>query len=171
MNIGTAQGMESSDITKISAQYFGILSVAIMLWAPLFGFFADKIDRISAVIIALTIAGSGYFLLGSIDNPFIPAIIIPACILMGMGESSAIISCASLAGQQAPEKIRGSVMGFFSLSGTIGILILSYIGGLLFDAVGPTAPFIMMGVLNFSVMLVALYVRLKYGKTNVLTTS
>lgn len=164
MNVGTAQGMDASTITKTSGQYFGILSLMIMLWAPLFGIFADRIDRISAAIIGLSIAGAGYTFMGSIGDPFSSAFIIPACILLGMGESSAIISCASLAGSQAPGRIRGAVMGFFSLSGTLGILFLSFISGLLFDQVGPTAPFMMMGILNFSVVAVALFVRLKYGK-------
>ena len=44
---------------------------------------------------------------------------------------------------------RGAIVGVFNLAGAIGILISSGIGGRMFDAIGPSAPFILIGVLQY----------------------
>ena len=172
MYIGTAQGIDSIEVAKISGQYFGLLNLSIMVWAPIYGIIIDRVNRVTAVTLGLATASAGYFLMGSIDNPFNPAIIIPACILLGMGETSAVVSCGSLVGQEAPPRIRGSVIGFYALCGSFGILSLSFISGLIFDAFSPNAPFIFMGAVNLVIVVIALYVRVRYGNpTNPSATS
>ena len=172
MYIGTAQGIDSTEVATISGQYFGLLNLAIMVWAPIYGVIIDRVNRVTAVTLGLATASAGYFLMGSIDNPFNPAIIIPACILLGMGETSAVVSCGSLVGQEAPPRIRGSVIGFYALCGSFGILSLSFISGLIFDAFSPNAPFIFMGAVNLVIVFIALYVRVHYGNpTNAAATS
>ena len=172
MYIGTAQGIDSTEVATISGQYFGLLNLAIMVWAPIYGVIIDRVNRVTAVTLGLATASAGYFLMGSIDNPFNPAIIIPACILLGMGETSAVVSCGSLVGQEAPPRIRGSVIGFYALCGSFGILSLSFISGLIFDAFSPNAPFIFMGAVNLVIVFIALYVRVRYGNpTNAAATS
>ena len=172
MYIGTAQGIDSTEVATISGQYFGLLNLAIMVWAPIYGVIIDRVNRVTAVTLGLATASAGYFLMGSIDNPFNPAIIIPACILLGMGETSAVVSCGSLVGQEAPPRIRGSVIGFYALCGSFGILSLSFISGLIFDAFSPNAPFIFMGAINLVIVFIALYVRVRYGNpTNAAATS
>ena len=42
-------------------------------------------------------------------------------------------------------------MGFFGVAGAVGILIATKCGGLLFDTVGPSAPFVVFGALNLVV--------------------
>jgi MFS family permease len=165
MYVGTAEGIDSTQVAATSGQYFGILNLAIMLWAPIYGIIIDRVNRVTAVTLGLAMASAGYFFMGSIDNPFNPAIIIPACILLGMGETSAVVSCSSLAGQEAPPRIRGSIIGFYALCGTFGILSLSFLCGLIFDAFSPTAPFIFMGCVNLAVVFLALYVRFRYGES------
>jgi len=164
MYVGTAQGMDSTEVATISGQYFGLLNLAIMLWAPLYGIIIDRVNRVTAVTIGIALASAGYFFMGSIDDPFNPAVIIPACILLGMGETSAVVSCGSLAGQEAPSRIRGSVIGFYALCGSLGILSLSFLSGRIFDAFSPNAPFIFMGIVNLAVVALALYVRFRYGE-------
>jgi len=159
---GSAENMSVEDISAKIGIYFGLLNIAIMIWAPIYGFIIDKINRVTAVCFALTLASLGYTMMGLIDDPFVPAAIIPACIVLGMGEAAAIVSCGSLVGQEAPARIRGSVIGCYALFGTIGILTLTYTSGRLFDAISPTAPFLFMGAVNAIVVIIALYVRLKY---------
>ncbi len=84
---------------------------------------------------------------------------------------SIIISAGALLGQQAPQKIRGSVVGVFGLAGAIGILFASKVGGEIYDSISPTAPFVMMGILNAALMFYALWVRLRHGKYQPLTAS
>jgi len=165
MHVGTAQGLDSTEVATTSGQYFGILNLSIMLWAPIYGIIIDRVNRVTAVTLGLATASAGYFLMGMIDDPFNPAIIIPACIILGMGETSAVVSCGSLAGQEAPARIRGSVIGFYALCGSFGILSLSFACGLIFDAYSPNAPFIFMGCINLAIVFVALYVRLRHGES------
>jgi predicted MFS family arabinose efflux permease len=99
-----------------------------------------------------------YFWVGFSPNPIVAAFI-PAAILLGIGEFSAIMSCAALVGQSAPEDIRGSVIGMFNFCGSIGILCITLLGGILFDAWMPGAPFVIVGVLNFIVCIGAIMVR------------
>ncbi len=161
MHVGTGQGMDSTEVATTSGQYFGLLNLSIMLWAPIYGIIIDRVNRVTAVTLGLATAAAGYFFMGFIDDPFNPAIIIPACILLGIGETSAVISCGSLVGQEAPPRIRGSIIGFYALCGTFGILSLSFLCGIIFDAISPTAPFIFMGVINACVAIMALVVRLR----------
>ena len=76
--------------------------------------------------------------------------------LLGLGEIFANISAISLIGSAAPAKGRGAVIGGFSFFGAIGILLVASIGGYLFDNVGPTAPFTMVGFANLALLILAL---------------
>jgi predicted MFS family arabinose efflux permease len=68
-----------------------------------------------------------------------------------------------LIGQEAPAEARGAVLGTFSLCGACGIMLLTFAGGVVFDRFGPTAPFIMMAVINFAVLAGALALRSRTG--------
>ena len=48
-------------------------------------------------------------------------------------------------GQEALDKSRGAGLGIYNLMGAAGIMALTFIGGLLFDHLGKSAPFTMMG--------------------------
>jgi predicted MFS family arabinose efflux permease len=58
------------------------------------------------------------------------------------------IAAGALVGQDAPIKIRGTIIGVFSVMGSAGIAFATFVGGIAFDRIGPTSPFLMMGVLN-----------------------
>ena len=45
--------------------------------------------------------------------------------------------------------LKGSIAGVYSLAGGVGILLLTKVGGLLFDKVSPVAPFVMVSAFNF----------------------
>jgi MFS family permease len=80
-----------------------------------------------------------------------------------MGEGAAILSGAGVIGQEAPEDIRGSVLGLFNFCGSLGILTISFLGGFLFDAWMPGAPFVVVGLINATIMVLAIWVRARYG--------
>lgn len=44
--------------------------------------------------------------------------------------------------------LKGSIAGVYSLAGGVGILLLTKVGGLLFDKVSPVAPFVMLSAFN-----------------------
>lgn len=83
----------------------------------------------------------------------------PAAVFLGMGETSVIVTAGALLGQEATPKHRGAIVGSFGLFGGLRILATTFAGGQLFDSIGRTAPFVMMGVLNLVLLATALYVR------------
>ena len=82
-------------------------------------------------------------------------------ILLGIGQISAFFGSQALIGQEAPLAERGAVIGGFNIMGAVGILFCSVIGGWLFDAVAPSASFIMIGAMNGLISYWPFLVRLK----------
>jgi MFS family permease len=64
-----------------------------------------------------------------------------------------------LIAEQAPERLRGSVVGLFTLSGAVGILIASVVGGYLFDHWLKTGPFVFFGLVASIVLAWTLMLR------------
>jgi MFS family permease len=82
----------------------------------------------------------------------------PAGVLLGIGQISAVTASQTLIGQEAPPAYRGSVVGMFSMFGAAGILFISSVGGWVFDHIDPAAPFVLIGVVNGVLFLVAMRV-------------
>jgi MFS family permease len=70
-------------------------------------------------------------------------------VLLGIGQQCAFFASTTLLGQEAPKNKRGAIVGVFNLAGALGILVSTGIGGRLYDAIDPSAPFIFIGVLQF----------------------
>jgi MFS family permease len=138
------------------------VSVAQLLFSPVVGFVLDRVDRLTGMSIALGIAGVAYLWVGFSPDP-LALIFIPAALMLGMGESAAILSGAAVIGQEANEDIRGSVLGLFNFCGSVGTLIIAVICGFLFDAWMPGAPFVFVGCINLFILVVAIRVRIRTG--------
>ncbi len=143
---------------------FGIMYVAMysvsFFSSPVFGWFIDKADRVTAMIVALSIAAVGYSAAVVLDSP-LELSAIPYLVLMTLGSSCTVKASLALLGQEAPARTRGSVIAFSSFVGAVGILIFSALGGRLFDAVAPWAPFLMLGVYQSILLAAAVLVRLR----------
>ena len=122
------------------------------------GLIVDRVNRLTGLCIALTLAAAGYGLMGQVADPF-AASFIPVAVLVGMGEISVIVASGALLGQEAPAHARGPVVGLFNAFGGIGILFATVVGGYVFDHFGPTVPFTMMAALNAVLLAVTLLVR------------
>lgn len=155
---GTELGFTAAESIAKAGMLFGLSQLVGLLWSYPIGIILDRLPRMTAMCVAFGLATIGYFALGQIDDPFGKTILI-ACVLAGMGESSVLIAGGTLIGQEAPAKARGAVLGTYSLMGAAGIMILTFVGGFLFDKVGKTAPFIMMGCINLAVLTAALLLR------------
>ena len=154
----TATGMSAAEAAARAGMLMGFSQMAAVVWAPLFGLLADKIDRLTHMIIAFLIAAIGY---GGVamQQDILAAAAIPWIVLMGIGMSSTILSATVLLGQEAPQKLRGSAFGMQAFFGACGILAMSTIGGRLFDAINANAVFYMIAGANAVVLLAALAVR------------
>jgi len=159
---GVADGMTLADALAKAGMFAAIISLANLCWAPVWGFVLDRYDRVSALAAAMAIAAVAYTWVGFSPDPLATAFI-PAAIMLGMGEGAAILSGAAVLGQEAPRDIRGSVVGLFNVCGSVGILVIAAIGGVLFDVWMPGAAFIFVGVVNFAIFLLAVAVRLRTG--------
>jgi MFS family permease len=148
------QAMAKAGATLFVAQLAG------MIWGPMFGWLMDRLDRVTALALAMALAAIGYVAIGVFGDP-LSASIYPFLVLLGVGELSAILAGQTLLGQQAPRDFRGSVMGLAGFCGALGVLGAHSLGGWLFDAWRPGAPFIMMGIVNLLVCVLAAIVRLR----------
>lgn len=156
---GNELGLSAAESTAKAGMLFGLSQLAGLLWSYPIGIIIDRLPRMTAMCIAFGLATVGYLALGQIDDPFGGTGMLVACVLVGMGESSAVVSGGVLVGQEAPARSRGAVLGTFSLMGASGIMLLTLAGGFVFDRVGQTAPFTMMGLVNLAVLVGALLLR------------
>ncbi len=163
---GADQGIPTAKALTKAGIMFGVVQSAALLWSAFMGTIADRINRMTSLCIALAIATLGYSCIGLVDDPFGP-MMYPAAVLMGMGEISVLIAAGAVVGEEAPVKTRGAILGVFGLLGGVGIMFATYVGGLVFDNIGYTAPFVMMGILNALLLMLTLVVRQRENRISV----
>ncbi len=156
-------GLESSESLARAGILFAILQGSALVWGFFMGMISDRFNRVTSLAVALTLAGFSYLLMSRVDNPFDGPQVILAAVLLGIGQVSVIVAAGALMGQEAIEDFRGAIVGVFGVTGAVGILFATAVGGYLFDAIGRTAPLAMMGILNLLVLVPAVLVRFKYA--------
>lgn len=150
----SAEGLKRAGIMIAAIQGIGLL-VSVFV-----GRLVDRINRVLAVCIAFAVASAAYLGMAMVEDPYLNIALV-ACVFVGVGEISVIITGNALLGQEAPKARRGAVVGVFGLIGASSILATSYFGGIVFDSISRTAPFAMMGVVNLVVAATALLVLLR----------
>jgi predicted MFS family arabinose efflux permease len=108
----------------------------------------------------MSIAAVGYLGTMLIDDPSTRSAL-PMIVLLGIGQISAFAGAQTLIAKEAVDATRGSVIGMFNAFGAVGILISTFVGGILFDRVGPHAPFNFVGLLTLGLIVAAVIVRRK----------
>ncbi|WP_371189350.1 MFS transporter [Thalassotalea maritima] len=152
-NYGTAEvGMSASEALKKAGIVVAIAQGCALLGAPFFGILTDKINRVTALLIALFISFIGYTSTYFISDPFGPAMMV-VVVIIGLSEIGGIITSGVLIAEQTTTKNRGAVIGIFNLSGAIGILVSSIIGGYLFDHWNESGPFVFIGLCALAVFI------------------
>lgn len=161
---GMANGFTAEEALAKGGLFFIIVQACAVLWAPFAGLIIDRFNRVTSLCIAMGLAAIGYLSLGFIGDPTQP-IMYGAAIILGMGEINAVLAAQALIGQEAPKDGRGAVVGVFGFFGAIGILIAASAGGWLFDNWMPAGPFVLMGIANATLMVIALTVRIFAGSS------
>ena len=151
------RGMDATHALATAGMIAGISQTAAFVWAPVIGVLADRMNRVATLAVALALATAGYGSMYFVTVPTGGKMIAGVC-LIGVGEISALIASQVLIAEHAPASTRGSVIGAFGLCGAVGILVASKVGGHLFDAWARSGPFVLMGALNFVVLVWALVV-------------
>ncbi len=156
---GTSElALSAADALARGATIIAISYTAALFGAPLFGVMTDRMRRTTALSVTLLIAVVGYGGTIFVSNPFGGAMIALA-VVIGLSEVGCVITSGVLVAQQAPEKIRGSVIGVFNLSGAVGILVASKAGGYLFDYWRPAGPFVLFALVALAVLVWSLSIR------------
>jgi len=160
---GIDAGLDTAAASGRAFMLFGIVQIAALSWAAVIGVIADRRNRVTALCIAMALASAGYSLMGQLDDP-LSGLAIPVAVLLGMGEISVIVAGGALLGQEARVDLQGAVIGAFNLMGGIGIVMVSGLGGVIYDTMGPTMPFVLMGLLNGLLLMAAIVVRFSAGE-------
>jgi len=158
---GIARGLTEADALAKATIVFAVLQSAALLAAPFIGFLNDRINRVTALAIGMSLAAVGYIIFGLQVDPFGDSWV-PIAIILGLGQISAILAGTTLIGQEADPRITGATIGVWAFCGALGTMLGSLAGGLIYDMISPGAPFLMMGIANLIVALATCYVRIKY---------
>jgi MFS family permease len=154
---GLSAGLDTGAASNNALKFYILIQVFALCWLPVMGRLLDHMDRVAGVAVALLLATVGYASLYLIGDPMGPLMWLSA-VLIGMGEISANLATLTLIGSVAPVKGRGAVIGLFSLSGAVGILLVAKFGGILSGMFGGIAPFVLVAAANFAVMVLAVAV-------------
>ncbi|KAL9134314.1 MAG: hypothetical protein Q9175_004500 [Cornicularia normoerica] len=183
----------------LAAELTGVSQLVALLFAPVFGFLADRYRRFNIPLLTAALIGLvGYIALASLASPQAKGThgtlwIFVVMALLGISQIGAIAErdlpgpafsdlavraerhnsisnnttesidsrnennteevaegTPLLRGRgRSRNHLKGSIAGVYSLAGGVGILLLTKVGGLLFDKVSPVAPFIMISAFNF----------------------
>ena len=134
--------------------YVGLLVMAtILVW----GWVMQRIGRLRAIIAGLAISGAGFVLMAFVVSPFDWFVYVPMT-LIAMGQAGSMLGPDILALDSAPTDMRGSIMGPLNMISGIGLIAILEIGGILFDKVGPYAPFVFTSIGNLVVLAYAFQV-------------
>lgn len=156
---GLAQGMTTAEATIKATTFYVVIQAFALPWAVIFGILLDRIDRVLGLVLGMSVAFVGYASLGALEDPLSNWMYLAAA-FVGAGEMGANISATSLIGKEAPDRGRGAVLGVFSLLGAVGIMVVGFIGGWLFDNWKPVGPFLYMAGSNAFLVMIAIGVYL-----------
>lgn len=153
-------GITTGEAFKQVVPLIVVTNLLSILWAFLFGSMIDRINRVTAMVIAMGLGVIAYGSIVFVDTPLNYSYL-PIFILISASAIGTVIATGSLIGQEAPVRERGSVIGVSAFFGACGILIATSVGGLLFDAFGPKGPFLLICSAHAVILGGAVYVRIK----------
>ena len=150
---GRQQGVDPIEATKTIGLLLAIGQISGFVTPPLFGWLADRVDRLILLNASLAMTAVAFCSFGLVHDVFGYGMIICA-VMVGLAEGAQSISANALLGEECPPRMRGRAIGVFTFLGTLSVLAISLVAGALFDKVGHAAPFVMEGALNLLVCIV-----------------
>jgi MFS family permease len=159
LQVAPDAGISAPQAFAHAGKLMGLMGAVTLIWMPLFGIVLDRLNRVTGMALALLFAAIGYGSMGLISSPLDNAML-PFFVLLAIGQGSAIIASVTLIGQEASAAERGTIIATNAWFGAVGILIATLLGGYLFDAIGPSAPFVMLGIFQAFVFVYAVMVRI-----------
>ena len=106
---GTAAGLDTGEALRRGTNVFVISQTMALIWAPIMGWIMDKVNRVTAIIIAMGLASVGYLGTAFLESPLEgPAIGI--FVVLAVGQVSALMTSQGLIGQETGDRDRGAVV-------------------------------------------------------------
>ncbi|HIJ84243.1 MAG TPA: MFS transporter permease, partial [Magnetococcales bacterium] len=121
-----------------------LTGLSLLASIPFWRTFMARSSRISALGVSLSVGAMGFLLLSRINDPFNGPVLGPL-VMIGVGHAGCLLASRTLAAELTPLPLLGPVQRMFQLVSGIGVILLVQSGGYYFDAVGPQAPFTLMG--------------------------
>eukprot|EP00842_Homolaphlyctis_polyrhiza_P004822 jgi/Hompol1/5340/HPOL_001235-RA len=147
-----------NDAYVLASILSGVTQTFALIGAPVFGFLADRIYRPFLMMAASIMTMAGYLLLYATHDPRSKLQFVNA-FLIGAGEiGMVILSLTFVTASSVPHTIRGGVSGVSSFFGAAGILLISKLGGYLFDVWSLTMPFLLVALLHTASIAVSCWV-------------
>jgi MFS family permease len=140
-------GVETTRALATAGLMTAIIQVSTVVVPGLFGLVADRFDRSRVLVFCCGASGLGLLSTLVVHDVFGIAMI-AVVTFIGVTEGAQTVATNAALGQEAPAHLRGSVVGVFVLLGSVSVILVSFIGGRLFDSVGYVAPFVLVGILN-----------------------
>ena len=164
---GDLVGVSQEEAAAHAGKLIGLVGIVVLVSIPVWGAFIQRYGRVAAIAMGMAMSGLGFAGLGFIVNPYKWYIVVPT-VVAAAGQAGCLVAPQVLAIDLAPREILGSVLGAFNLIGGLGIIVFLEIGGILFDSIGPYAPFVFTGIGNLFIMCYALWVLVRSrGQTRV----
>ena len=160
--VAIERGMSPADATAKVGLILSIGAFGQLLFGFLIGYLVDligkkwsRVDSLSLTAFIGVIAyGAMFFITDPLGNGLMYVMV-----LLAIAQISGIIASQVFIAQQAREEIRGSVIGFFGVCGAFSQIILSAVGGILFDKLSPNSPFVLVALLNLVLLILAITLR------------
>lgn len=157
-----AQGMSLTDAAAKSGLILAVGGLSQLVLGPVIGYVFDligrKSHRVDALALASLVGGVAWCSFYLVETPLENSVLY-LMILVGIAQISGVISSQVLVAQQAPPAIRGSVIGFFGLCGAFAQILLNWLGGKLYSGWSPQMAFVLVGALNFLLVVLCLAMR------------
>ncbi|TYC89676.1 MFS transporter [Novosphingobium sp. BW1] len=152
---GAQEGVSTTEALAIAGTVVALMRVSSFVVPPILGPILDKVDRLFIYILSLVLVGAAFLCAPLVDSVTGWEIFILA-LFIGHAESTQTIAQQALFGEEAPADLRGTAYGLLAFFGTVSVVVVSFVAGYLFDIIGLTAPFVMIGVLHMIFSVVAL---------------
>jgi MFS family permease len=152
------RGLSGAEALARAGAVVGVSQTVALACAPLFGWLGDRMRRQDLVILAQCLAAAAYLSTLLVSDPLGPGMMVVA-VLVGVGEIAGITTAGPLLAQQVPAGVRGTAFGVHTLCGAVGIMVVSALGGVLYDLWRPAGPFVVSGVCGLLVVAFGLAVR------------
>ncbi|PEQ11369.1 hypothetical protein B2G71_17605 [Novosphingobium sp. PC22D] len=154
---GAREGLSTVHALEIAGVLTAIIRFMHLLVPPILGPLLDRFSRLAMYLVSIASVGAVFVcapLVGSVSGWGIYVF----AILVGTVEASQTICQQAFFGQEAPSHLRATAYSLLAIFGTVSVIGASLAAGYLFDAIGPTAPFTLIGLLHVAAVILSLAV-------------